>query len=157
MSLSLPLPTPSLLPYQDDLRPFVPTVLGNLEYNRFRLQLESIDHLPLHLGIEKRFLETALAHELGKRQAEAKVSGKLRKLCPGDQTAFQKNTAIALRCSVLRTLTGQSYRVFAKPSPIARCASGSAVSVKSVPLAFRAKAASKTIRNWSRPTPFAKW
>ena len=114
MSLSLPLPTPSLLPYQDDLRPFVPTVLGNLEYNRFRQQLESIDHLLLHLGIEKRFLETALAHELGKRQAEAKVSGKLRKLCPGDQAAFQKNAAIALRCSILRTLTGQSYRIFAQ-------------------------------------------
>jgi len=114
VSLYRPLPTPSLLPYQDDLRPFVPTVLGNLEYNRFRQQLESIDHLLLHLGIEKRFLETALAHELGKRQAEAKVSGKLRKLCPGDQTAFQKNAAIALRCSVLRTLTGQSYRVFAQ-------------------------------------------
>ena len=114
MSLALPLPAPSLLPYQDDLRPFVPTVVGNVEYKRFRQQLESIDHLLLHLSIEHRFVEIALAQELAKRQAEVDPSGKLRTLCPGDQLLFQKNAAIALRCSILRTLTGESYRGLAQ-------------------------------------------
>jgi hypothetical protein len=114
VTATLPLPASSVLPCQDDLRPFVPTVLGNLEYRRFRSQLESIDHLLRHLGVERRFVETALAQELAKREAEAKETGKPRILCPGDQILFQKNAAVALRCSLRRTLTGESYRGLAQ-------------------------------------------
>jgi hypothetical protein len=103
-----------LLPYQAELLPLVPTVVGNLAYDRFRQQLESIDHILIHHGIEKRFVQTALDQELAKRKAEAETSGKLRVLCPGDQVLFQKVAAQALRCSLLRTLTGESYRGFAQ-------------------------------------------
>jgi hypothetical protein len=101
-------------PFQDELRPCVPTVLGNLEYRRFRSQPESIDHLLRDLGVERRFVETALSKELAKREAEAKQTGKRRILCYGDQILLQKNAAVALQCSILRTLTGESYRGLAQ-------------------------------------------
>lgn len=88
----------------------MPTVPGNLEHSRFRPPLKSIDHLLRPLGVERRFVETALGQELAKGEAEAEPTGKRRILCPGDQTLFQKNAAVALRCSILRTLTGESYR-----------------------------------------------
>ena len=109
-----PSPSSPLLPYQIELQPFVTTVVGNLAYDRFRRQLESIDHILLHHGIEERFLRVALDQELAKRRAEAEQTGKLRALCPGDQILFQKVAAQALRCCLLRTLTGESYRGFAQ-------------------------------------------
>ena len=107
-------PSNPLLPYQAELQPFVTTVIGNLAYDRFRRQLESNDHILLHHGIEERFLRVALDQELAKRRAEAEQTGKLRVLCPGDQVLFQKVSAQALRCCLLRTLTGESYRGFAQ-------------------------------------------
>lgn len=86
---SLPPPPSPLLPYQTELQPFVTTVIGNLAYERFRRQLESIDDILLHYGIEERFLRVALDQDLAKRRAEGEQTGKLRALCPGDQILFQ--------------------------------------------------------------------
>ena len=125
MSLALPLPAPALLPYQDELRPFVPTVLGSVDYRRFGQQLNSIEPLLLPIGIENRFVETTLAQEPAKRQTEAKQTGKLRTPCPSDQILFQKNAVVALRCSVRRTLNGESYRCLSQT--LADATSGVAV------------------------------
>lgn len=106
---------PPLLPEQDYLRPFVPTVVGNLEFRVWKNQLERIDEI-LRLGqVEAALVRLSLVRQKEReRQAAAEEQRPVHLLTPGEQVLFQRRAAQALRCMLVRTLTGEGLRPFAR-------------------------------------------
>ena len=50
----------NILPFPQELRPSLPTIVGNVDYQRLRQRLEQIDALLRHSGVERSFVQTAL-------------------------------------------------------------------------------------------------
>ena len=92
-----------IIPFPSELRPKLPTIVGNVDYLTLRQQLEQIDALLLASGTEKEFVELALKDWLkpGRRVPSAR-----------EQEKFQLRDRRALRCNVLRTLLQEDYRGF---------------------------------------------
>ena len=84
-----------LIPFPTELRPRLPTIVGNVDYLTVRQRLEQIDELLRISGVEQQFVERALQRwlETGSRTPAA-----------GEQQKFQLRSRKALRCTVLRTL-----------------------------------------------------
>lgn len=92
------------IPFQQDLRPEVRTVFGNVDYLKFEKELRRIDALINSSGIERVFVERSVA----KYKAEALADGiAVRK---GHLANHEKHSIRALRCLVLQSLLGESYR-----------------------------------------------
>jgi len=56
------------LPFQSELRPALPTVIGNVDYQKFEKELKRMDEVLILSGVEERFVESCvakLAGELG--------------------------------------------------------------------------------------------
>lgn len=107
-------PLPLLVPEQQHFTPFIPTVYGNIDYRRWQSQLVRIDEI-LRTGlIEESFQRLALAQRntQGKAAAE-KENRAVQNLSTPEQESFQKLSSQAMRCNIVRTLTGESYRRFA--------------------------------------------
>jgi hypothetical protein len=106
---------PPLLPEQDYLRPWVPTVVGNLEFRVWRNQLERIDEI-LRLGqVEEAFVRLSLVRQKEREKlAAADDRRPVHLLTPGEQVLFQRRASQALRCMLVRTLTGEGLRPFAR-------------------------------------------
>lgn len=95
---------PSLIiPFPTELRPRLPTIVGNVDYLTLRLRLEQIDELLRASGVEKEFVEQALQGWMG---AQSKTPS------AGQQQKFQLRSRRAVRCTVLRTLLQEDYRGF---------------------------------------------
>ena len=92
-----------LIPFPTELRPRLPTIVGNVDYLTLRLRLEQIDELLRLSGVEQKFVELALQRwlEAGARTPAAR-----------EQQKFQLRSRRALRCTVLRTLLQEDYRGF---------------------------------------------
>jgi IS5 family transposase len=92
-----------LIPIQELLRPSLPTIAGNVDYQRLREQLLRIDQLLLQSGIEAQFI----AASLEERKAR----------CPNlsykTQRKIQIHARRALRCNIARTLILEDFRGFA--------------------------------------------
>jgi IS5 family transposase len=93
----------SILPFPQELRPQLPTIVGNVDYLSLRRQLEQIDSLLRESGVEGDFVERALAHW--------KVAGS-REPSVLEQLKFQQRSRRALRCTLLRTLLQEDHRGF---------------------------------------------
>ena len=93
-----------ILPFPQDLRPRLPTIVGNVDYQLLRQCLEHIDALLIRSGTERKFVEAAL-ERWGKESQRSKSSAK-------QQTRFQRRSQRALRCTVLRTLLQEDVRSF---------------------------------------------
>ena len=108
-------PLPVLVPQQEVLQPFLPTVVGNIEYREWKKTLERMDEI-LRLGkVEESFLRWSLARRDEGEQVSAATEGRaVHQLTPAEQERFQRHSAQALRCNLARTLTGESYRPFAR-------------------------------------------
>lgn len=108
-------PLPVLVPQQEVLQPFIPTVVGNIEYREWKKTLERMDEI-LRLGkVEESFLRWSLARRDQREQVAAAAEGRgLHHLTPTEQARFQCHSAQALRCTLVRTLTGEGYRPFAR-------------------------------------------
>ena len=102
-----------ILPFQSELRPALPTVIGNVDYLRFEEQLKRIDEILQLSGVERRFVETAVANWL-----EAAKEGKMPSA--KQQIKYQKQCRQALRCIVLQRLLGEGYRGMSRR--LAECA-----------------------------------
>ena len=50
-----------LIPFPQELRPQLPTIVGNVDYLTFRQRLEQIDALLRDSGVERDFVQRALA------------------------------------------------------------------------------------------------
>lgn len=93
-----------LLPFPQELRPQLPTIVGNVDYLSLRRRLEEIDSLLHESGLEGDFLQRSLEHwriEEGAREPTAR-----------EQLNHQERSRRALRCTILRTLLQEDYRGF---------------------------------------------
>ncbi|MEW5959549.1 MAG: hypothetical protein AB1801_17635 [Chloroflexota bacterium] len=92
-----------IIPFPTELRPPLPTVVGNVDYLTLRQRLEQIDSVLRTSGVESEFVERALR-------------GWLPAAGPGpsarQQHKFQERSRRALRCNILRTLLQEDYRGF---------------------------------------------
>jgi hypothetical protein len=82
--------------WQPELRPALPCVYGPIDYKEWREQLIQMDHLLQNGELEAEYIRLALA-ERPQRDAAA---------C----RRFARISALALRCNLLRKLTGLDYR-----------------------------------------------
>jgi hypothetical protein len=96
------MPAP-ILPFPQELRPQLPTIVGNVDYLSLRRQLEQIDALLREGGVERDFVERALANW---KVASSREPSAL------EQLKFQQRSRRALRCTILRTLLQEDYRGF---------------------------------------------
>jgi len=92
-----------IIPVDQELRPLLPTIVGNVDYATLRRRLEQIDTLLLKSGLEEDFLQRALDRWKGASTAPASAR---------QQGLFQKRSRRALRCTILRTLLQDDYRGF---------------------------------------------
>jgi hypothetical protein len=92
-----------LLPFPQELRPSLPTIVGNVDYSSLRRQLEEIDSLLRQSGLEADFVQRSLEHWQVFRTRPATA---------GEQVRFQQRSRRALRCTILRTLLREDYRGF---------------------------------------------
>jgi hypothetical protein len=89
-----------LIPFPQELRPKLPTIVGNVDYHTLRQRLEQIDSLLRDSGLERDFVERALAN--------GKVAG-ARAATALEQLKFQQRSRRALRCTMLRTLLQEDH------------------------------------------------
>ena len=92
-----------LIPFPQELRPQLPTIVGNVDYLSLRRRLEQIDALLRASGLERDFVERALA---GWQAAASREPTAL------EQLKFQERSRRALRCTILRTLLQEDHRGF---------------------------------------------
>jgi hypothetical protein len=92
-----------IIPFPQELRPPLPTIVGNVDYLTLRQRLEQIDTLLRQSGAERDFVQRALAR--WKRAGSGEPSAL-------QQVKFQQRSRRALRCTVLRTLLQEDYRGF---------------------------------------------
>ncbi len=93
----------TIIPFPTELRPALPTIVGNVDYLQLRRRLEQMDHLLLASGLERGFVAQSLQawHGAGERPASAR-----------QQQKFQQRARCALRCNLLRTLLQEDFRGF---------------------------------------------
>ena len=84
-----------LIPFPQELRPRLPTIVGNVDYRMLRERLEQIDVLLREGGVESDFVRRAL---------EGWNPGGKGGVSAGEQIRYQQRSRRALRCTILRTL-----------------------------------------------------
>ena len=97
-------PTSKILPFQEFIRPALPTVYGNVDYTRLSDEIHRIDELLRLSGVERLFVEMSL-ESYHQRAQEAKTAIKTKALLN-----YQKHSFRALRCTILMSLLGENYR-----------------------------------------------
>jgi len=108
-----PLAFPVLVPEQDHLSGYIPTVVGPVEYREWKQQLERIDGILGLSGVEATFQRLSLARRNKEEQLQAEEKKRpFRELSAGEQAEYQRLSSQALRANVARTLTGESLRDF---------------------------------------------
>lgn len=96
------------------MRGYVATVIGPVEYREWKKQLSRIDELIGLSGVGEAFQRMSLRRRNEEELVIAEKENRpYRELSPVEQASYQQLSTQALRCNVLRTLTGESLRVFA--------------------------------------------
>jgi len=96
------MPSP-IIPFPQELRPQLPTIVGNVDYLTLRQRLEQIDALLRDSRVEQEFVQRAL---------DGWNAGASREPTALEQLKFQQRSRRALRCTILRTLLQEDYRGF---------------------------------------------
>jgi hypothetical protein len=107
--------TAVIIPFQPPLRPALPTIEGNVDYLKFRHELDRIDQI-LRASPEETFVLAATEHWLAQAQQpkkEAKKSQRPKKISAAQLARYQAHSRRALRCNLARTYLQESYRDFA--------------------------------------------
>lgn len=97
-----------IIAFPIELRPALPTVYGNVDYRRLEQLLKRIDELLQLSRVEQQFIAWSI--EAYEREAA-------RKGVPVREGALEKHALAslrALRCEILRRLTGESFRGMAR-------------------------------------------
>jgi hypothetical protein len=104
---------PALVPEQELLSCYVPTVLGPIEFREWKSQLERIHEVLGLSRVEETFQRLSLAQRNQAEQREAeKENRQFYVWSPVEQESYQRLCSQVLRCNVARTLTGESLRDF---------------------------------------------
>ena len=93
--------TCQIIPFPLELRPKLPTIVGNVDYLTMEQKLQQIDVLLIRSGVESDFVQRSL---------KGWIQG--RKVSAHQQQKHQQRCRRALRCAVLQTLLGEDYRGF---------------------------------------------
>ena len=96
--------TSQIIAFPQELRPKLPTIVGNVDYLTLQERLQQIDTLLRASGVEEQFVGRALKGWI------AEAAGK--SIAPTQQQKFQERSRRALRCTILRTLLQEDYRGF---------------------------------------------
>lgn len=91
----------TLLAFPQELRPVLPTIVGNVDYLTLRRRLEQIDALLRESHLERDFVERSLQQWAGDQEPSAR-----------EQHKHQQRSRRALRCTILRTLLQEDFRGF---------------------------------------------
>jgi hypothetical protein len=92
-----------IIPFPTELRPSLPTIVGNVDYLTLRRRLEQIESLLRASGLEADFVEQSL---------QGWLAPAARRPTARQQQQFQLRSRRALRCTILRTLLQEDYRGF---------------------------------------------
>jgi hypothetical protein len=92
-----------ILPFPEELRPRLPTIVGNVDYLTLQQRLTDIDAILRQSGLEKDFIAASLEDWLKKSTRPPSAR---------EQTRYQKGSRQALRCNLLRTLLQEDFRGF---------------------------------------------
>lgn len=104
---------PALVPEQESLSGYVPSVLGPIEYRQWKSQLERIHELLGLSRVEETFQRLSVAQRNQAEQQKAeKENRQFYVWSPVEQESYQRLCSQVLRCNVARTLTGESLRDF---------------------------------------------
>ena len=93
-----------ILPFPEELRPRLPTIVGNVDYRTLRERLEQIDSLLRLSGLECDFVQRSVERW--------RKASKRKEPTADEQTKYQERSRRALRCNLLRTLLQEDYRGF---------------------------------------------
>lgn len=91
-----------IIPFQTHLRPALPTIVGNVDYQRFEEQLKRMDEILRLSGAEALFVKLSL------EQWEAQASTGPPN--DGQRWKHQEHSSRALRCIVLQGILGEGFR-----------------------------------------------
>ena|SRR5437762_4379544 len=94
-----------LIPIQQPLQPPLPTIEGNVDYQRLRDQLLRIDQLLIQSGVEEQFIAASFQ--------DWKARCKFKNIPAKAQRKIQIHARRALRCNLVRTLIMEDFRGFA--------------------------------------------
>ena len=92
-----------IIPFPQELRPRLPTIVGNVDYLTLRQRLEQIDAILRDGGVEREFVQRSL----NRWQAASS-----RRPTALEQLKFQQRSRRALRCTILLTLLQEDFRGF---------------------------------------------
>lgn len=95
------------IPLQQELRPELPNVYGHIDYKTFRDMLIKIDEILTRTDFEDNLITQALERYLDAEGLEGKDFYNTKKA-----SVHYKKLKHALRCTIARHLTGESYRAF---------------------------------------------
>ena len=93
-----------IIAFPQELRPKLPTIVGNVDYLTLQKRLEQMDTLLRDSDVEEQFVEQALKGWISEAAGKA--------IAPQQQLKFQERSRRALRCTILRTLLQEDYRGF---------------------------------------------
>ncbi|MEW6441823.1 MAG: hypothetical protein AB1640_12890 [bacterium] len=94
-----------IVPYQEELRPALPTVIGNVDYHEFRATLLRIEEILDRSEVEREFIRER--QDQYSKRAEGRRSPSARELA-----RVAEHSVRALRCNIVRQLLGEGYREF---------------------------------------------
>ena len=100
-----------IVQYQPELSPALPVVVGNVDYAEFKEMLQRIDEILMRGGVERDFVRRRLeqyeadVEEYARQEKKPKRDVSVKELAKVEKHAVQ-----ALRCNVVRELTGESTR-----------------------------------------------
>ena len=92
----------NLIPLQTEFSPVLPTVRGNVDYQRFEEDLFRIDQILDLGGVEELFVRLSVERWLGGCGRRVPTAH--------EQANYQRRSAQALRCHVLKQLLGEDVR-----------------------------------------------
>lgn len=100
-----------MVPYQLELRPALPVVHGNVDYNEFRQNLQRMDRILIDSGVEAKLISWRISQHEDQKAEYARQTGKdSGELSWKERACIQKHTVRALRCNVVRELIQESAR-----------------------------------------------
>ena len=97
--------------YQLELSPALRVIVGNADYSEFKATLQRIDELLVVSGIEADFVREREQEYQKEVAAEARGKGEApRQIGSKERARVQEHAVRALRCNVVRDLSGESVR-----------------------------------------------
>lgn len=100
-----------MIAYQPELSPALREVTGNVDYTEFRQTLERIDRLLIESGVESEFVRAHMdAYEKDGVEHAKRLGKPPRTISEKELGKVREHAVKALRCNVVRELTGESAR-----------------------------------------------